>query len=261
MNNLRSFLLAIASLILLSQTAQAHYDPTIGRFINRDPIAEEGGLNLYGIANNATVNFYDKLGLEATPFDIGTFVPNIQWEGNLNLGNADTTSQTQASTNAIWNLSFALSRDAETGVTCTKVNPLKTKLDFTMKFLKELQNSPTYQKTYKHEMHHVHLSAKYWNKWADEVKKWEGCYCSNKCAFLAEMIIRTKKDMFEAQSNIKNYEYDIAEYGFDENGINMSGSTNYKKLATFRRDFIEAEHEFENQLYEFIAYGCKKNDQ
>jgi hypothetical protein len=62
MNNLRSFLLAIASLILLSQTTQAHYDPTIGRFINRDPIAEEGGANLYGFVENRPVSRIDFLG-------------------------------------------------------------------------------------------------------------------------------------------------------------------------------------------------------
>ena len=64
MNNLRSFLLAIVSLILLSQTAQAHYDPNIGRFINRDPIEEEGGANLYGFVRNAPLSKVDRLGLD-----------------------------------------------------------------------------------------------------------------------------------------------------------------------------------------------------
>jgi hypothetical protein len=72
MNNLRSFLLAIASLILLSQTAQAHYDPTIGRFINRDPIEEEGGANLYGFVENDGVDKTDFLGLDtvARPVEV-----------------------------------------------------------------------------------------------------------------------------------------------------------------------------------------------
>jgi hypothetical protein len=71
MNSLRSFLLAIASLILLSQTAQAHYDPTIGRFINRDPIEEDGGTNLYGMVRNDLVDRTDFLGLETRgPTDI-----------------------------------------------------------------------------------------------------------------------------------------------------------------------------------------------
>ena len=41
-----------------------YYDPRQGRFINRDPIEEEGGINLYGFVGNNTVNRVDYLGLE-----------------------------------------------------------------------------------------------------------------------------------------------------------------------------------------------------
>jgi RHS repeat-associated protein len=40
------------------------YNPLDGRFINRDPIEEQGGLNLYGFAGNNPVNKWDYLGLE-----------------------------------------------------------------------------------------------------------------------------------------------------------------------------------------------------
>ena len=43
MNILKRLLLAVAGLFVLSHTVQAHYDPDIGRWINRDPIAEAGG--------------------------------------------------------------------------------------------------------------------------------------------------------------------------------------------------------------------------
>lgn len=36
----------------------------MGRFINRDPIAESGGLNLYGFCGNNGVNGYDLLGMD-----------------------------------------------------------------------------------------------------------------------------------------------------------------------------------------------------
>ncbi len=51
------------------------YDPTNGRWINRDPIEEEGGVNLYGFVGNEVVNMFDVLGmadftsLEPKPFD------------------------------------------------------------------------------------------------------------------------------------------------------------------------------------------------
>jgi len=44
MNTLKFILLAVASLVVLAHTAQAHYDPNIGRWISRDPIGEEAFL-------------------------------------------------------------------------------------------------------------------------------------------------------------------------------------------------------------------------
>jgi RHS repeat-associated protein len=39
------------------------YDPTIGRWINRDPLGEPGGLNLYSYVKNEPTRFIDPLGL------------------------------------------------------------------------------------------------------------------------------------------------------------------------------------------------------
>lgn len=40
------------------------YSPSMGRFINRDPIEEQGGINLYAFCGNDGVNRYDLLGME-----------------------------------------------------------------------------------------------------------------------------------------------------------------------------------------------------
>ena len=42
------------------------YSPSLGRFINRDPIEEQGGLNLYGFCQNDGVNSVDSLGMSQT---------------------------------------------------------------------------------------------------------------------------------------------------------------------------------------------------
>ena len=44
-----------------------YYDPEDGRWPNRDPIEEQGGLNLYGMVGNDPVNFVDVLGLSPCP--------------------------------------------------------------------------------------------------------------------------------------------------------------------------------------------------
>ena len=60
----------IATVVLLacamwftSPEARAFYNPSTGRWLNRDPIRERGGLNLYGFVGNSPVNRRDPLGL------------------------------------------------------------------------------------------------------------------------------------------------------------------------------------------------------
>jgi RHS repeat-associated protein len=40
-----------------------YYDPMLQRFLNRDPLAEQGGINLYAYVGNNPVNLIDTLGL------------------------------------------------------------------------------------------------------------------------------------------------------------------------------------------------------
>jgi len=43
---------------------QRCYSPTLGRFINRDPVEESGGLNLYGFCGNNGISHWDYLGMD-----------------------------------------------------------------------------------------------------------------------------------------------------------------------------------------------------
>ncbi len=46
-----------------------YYDPATGRWLNRDPLGEDGGYNLYAFCNNDPVNGIDPLGLAGYFFD------------------------------------------------------------------------------------------------------------------------------------------------------------------------------------------------
>ncbi len=48
----------------LCSIAHAHYDPQVGRWMSRDPIAENGGMNLYGFVGNDGVGNLDYIGLK-----------------------------------------------------------------------------------------------------------------------------------------------------------------------------------------------------
>ena len=41
-----------------------YYNPALGRFLGRDPIAEKGGLHLYAFAGNNGINRWDYLGMD-----------------------------------------------------------------------------------------------------------------------------------------------------------------------------------------------------
>jgi len=56
-----TMLLALSSLFM-AHTAQAFYNPHTGRWPNRDPLTEKGGINLYGFVRNNCINFFDILG-------------------------------------------------------------------------------------------------------------------------------------------------------------------------------------------------------
>ena len=63
--------------LLLCAQANGFYDPTQGRWLNRDPIEEQGGQNLYGFVNNRT-GWVDVLGREPIPVDGGPPDNSIQ---------------------------------------------------------------------------------------------------------------------------------------------------------------------------------------
>ena len=55
----------------LDFTLHRAYDPTRARWLNRDPIGEAGGTNLYTPVNNNPVTYTDPSGLEESPLKVG----------------------------------------------------------------------------------------------------------------------------------------------------------------------------------------------
>ena len=57
------YAIAVMFLIVAAQSGFCFYNPTKGTWVNRDPLNERGGLNLYGFVANNSVNQADPLGL------------------------------------------------------------------------------------------------------------------------------------------------------------------------------------------------------
>lgn len=73
----------------LGLTVARAYSAILGRFINRDPIDENGGLNLYAYVNNEPISSIDALGLQGVswsgPYDSGSSTSSspsmpVSWE-------------------------------------------------------------------------------------------------------------------------------------------------------------------------------------
>jgi len=60
------FFFAVLLYAGLVPQAAAVYDPTVGRWLSRDPVEEEGGINLYGYVGNGPTSGADPLGLYVT---------------------------------------------------------------------------------------------------------------------------------------------------------------------------------------------------
>jgi hypothetical protein len=57
--------LALAGCLLLPQTAQSFYNPSTGKWLNRDPLGEEDGSNVNEFCQNAPTCYVDKNGLQS----------------------------------------------------------------------------------------------------------------------------------------------------------------------------------------------------
>lgn len=56
--------LGVVGFLLATHSVQAFYNSSNGRWLNRDPVEEQGGENVYGFAGNSPLQFIDLLGLE-----------------------------------------------------------------------------------------------------------------------------------------------------------------------------------------------------
>ncbi|MDF7802121.1 RHS repeat-associated core domain-containing protein, partial [Pontiellaceae bacterium B1224] len=63
---MKKFLIQLLLLVSVVSSSNAYYQAEQGRWLNRDPIEESGGQNLYGFVSNDSVNDADYLGLSAS---------------------------------------------------------------------------------------------------------------------------------------------------------------------------------------------------
>jgi RHS repeat-associated protein len=72
-----------------------YYDPVTGRWPSRDPIGEEGGINLYGFVGNDGVNLWDLLGLAEWSAWIDLLGSKQGWDDHVGGGQSRVAPQSE----------------------------------------------------------------------------------------------------------------------------------------------------------------------
>ena len=111
-----------------------YYNPELGRWVNRDPIGELGGVNLLGFVGNAPHDFADKLGLKRAPivtvgndtergrgFHLRHFLSDIRDCGHVDMRGAVWSSLSIKG--YLVDVSFSLTKGAEWPACCLCAGP------------------------------------------------------------------------------------------------------------------------------------------
>ena len=83
MRTKRLLLLLALGWLTLPSSVWAFYNPTTGRWFSRDPVEEQGGLNIYGFVDNGPVGGIDVLGRWNEKVH---YVKTIEWSGAAGFG-------------------------------------------------------------------------------------------------------------------------------------------------------------------------------
>ncbi len=180
-----------------------YYDPVTGRWPSRDPIEEEGGINLYGFVGNDSIDSYDYLGMlwkkyrGPAPVLYKKFPPN---KGGETKGDWTT---------------FKIEGPSRSGgcVKLTLTGELKVTIYLnstpgSQNFRDRLGNDP-----YTHEQVHEKINEKWANHSVDNVNPIEGFYCRRSCARLAKDWGYAVLRFHHSLANIANIAFD--NYAYD----------------------------------------------
>jgi RHS repeat-associated protein len=176
-----------------------YYNPVTQRWLNRDPIEEEGGVNLYGFVGNDGVNFIDYLGMKITKRQVNeyTVMPNP----NLPLGLGFTEGQISTV------VTFG------DGGVIFGPSPQKVNVPDGLKITKIEASSKgnEFKNTEKHELVHVEIYVRYTNMLADEINWLEREFC-NPCYELAAAYGNAAANLRRLQTAIENNMFDVQDY-------------------------------------------------
>lgn len=220
-----------------------YYDPAMGRWPSRDPIEEEGGINLYGFVGNDGVNHWDRLGLLFQ-----------NYRGPAARDDRPFAQNKGGETEGDWT-QFKINGPVESGK-CWKLS-LTGSLSVTIRlnsipgtteFVDNFGNSPMV-----HEQFHEKIHKEWSDQTVETVNPIEGFYCKKKCAELAQKWGYNVINLHRARAAAGNAMFDNAAYNA---GREAEVAAWNQKAAEFSRRIDELKNEL-NQNDCSVEKQCK----
>jgi RHS repeat-associated protein len=223
------------------------YSTKIGRWLTRDPVEENGGLNLYGFVGNSGVGKWDVLGQSILPYEIDTnSIP-------LDVGQVASTSLAETDVRN-WEYSgiTSLTWAAYFSIGSNEVLELKGRLKITItkragvadNYLKLEENNSGFTVA-EHERHHAWLCKQAYNKAAIKANLYEGKYCGG-CGDKAKRLALATMGLALEEQFIENKSFDR----FDYSGGQVT------EIDTIR--YFNAKREYNDAENEYNKSKCKK---
>ena len=187
------------------------YSPSLMRWLNRDPIEEEGGLNLYGFCGNSAIHLFDNLGKRITIIEDNSVVKD-----RINTtARAAFFPSAPISFSCTWNGVLRI-----TGSAYRRIEILTPNLPrwnqrmrrYDNKWGKNRSNTTEWRAAYAHEMDH-------WNSYnaffafLHLLNEFDGTHLCNKCNEMKDELERQYNIMWSnaiqhsARYDTRNYNY------------------------------------------------------
>ena len=184
-----------------------YYNPSTGRWLNRDPIEEQGGVNLYGFLWNGSVNWTDSLGLKILEFDYPKSVKESE-AGDL-AGSWEGGETRPVETYQLPSVSKASSGDFALFFS----GSMEIDIVYRPEADREAKSGTSNLTLHDHEYRHAKDDAREWNLFAEQANWYEGNWTSYQCAVLARDLVTFLHNLATANMDIDAAYFDLIEYG------------------------------------------------
>jgi RHS repeat-associated protein len=182
-----------------------YYNPSTGRWPSRDPIEEQGGVNLYGFVENSPLSEVDSIGLKIAPY-----VGNVYDIPLVSTRKLPTMSGELGEAGIQRDFDVTLSGRCVTTSGNIEFHPVYYPAYMTPTYLhfKDRLGLDVPD----HEHRHDDIAKKWWNTLVRFSNIYEGCYSCGRCAELAKEILEQMDSYTQWSEEIEQTNQDLDAY-------------------------------------------------